>query len=126
MIKESLILQRVFEILSEVVEFIDRPRYSDESDFEDSGTWSCGNAESSPAVRPEEVITMILDICILNITQHKENTKYVLIYLFPKHLLKEKVFLPFSPSIMRLAQQIALNIKPILGSVDGSLKIILR
>ena len=50
----------------------------------------------------------------------------MLIYLFPKHLLREKVFIPFSSSILRLAQQIALNIKPILGSVDGSLKIILR
>lgn len=57
---------------------------------------------------------------------HKENTKYVLIYLFPKHLLREKVFVPFSNQIMSLAQQIAQNIKPILGSVDGSLKIILK
>ncbi len=111
--------------MTEIVEYEDeRLPYSEDSDYE-SSNWS-GNAENSASVAPEEVITLILDICILNITQHKENTKYVLIYLFPKHLLREKVFLPFSSSIMRLAQQIALNIKPILGSVDGSLKIILR
>ena len=119
-------MQRLFEILTEIVEFDeDRIRYSEESDFDASSSWS-GNAANQPSVPPDDIINLILDICILNISMHKENTKYVLIYLFPKHLLKEKVFVPFSNQIMSLAQQIAHNIKPIIGSVDGSLKIILK
>lgn len=43
---------------------------------------------NQPSVPPEDIIMLILDICILNIQAHKENTKYVLIYLFPKHLLR--------------------------------------
>ena len=65
---------------------------------------SCDHPGVNDAVPPEDIITLILDICILNISMHKENTKYVLIYLFPKHLLREKVFVPFSNQIMSLAQ----------------------
>ncbi len=52
LIRESLILQRLFEILTEIVEFDeDRIRYSEESDFDQSSDWS-GNFANQPTVPP--------------------------------------------------------------------------